>query len=195
MAPLRMPTMVMPIWMVEKKTVGFRFQASAEPAPGSPRIRAQTGLARQSTRPPHRANTPLSRMSRGSRSSSIRTPRPVAGITPGTGPTVYSSLGSGASPSVAARAMMTLDRSANTKWWNGSTAYQLAEQPVGDEMGGLGEGLALQIELQPGLAGQLHLGKQQEALVRHDVGHLPEIKGIADTQGVAHPPAGPWFRP
>ena len=64
-----------------------------------------------------------------------------------------------------------------------------AEQPVGDEMGGLGEGLALQIELQPGLAGQLHLGEQQEALVRHDVGHLPEIQGIADTQGVAHPPA------
>ena len=118
--------MVMPIWMVERKTVGFRFRPRAEPAPGRPwSARARNRASRaESTAISDRANTPLSRMSRGSRSSSIRTPRPVAGITPGTGPTGYSSLGSGASPSVAARAMMPLHRSANTKWWNGSTAYQ-----------------------------------------------------------------------
>ena len=123
MAPLRMPTMVMPIWMVERKTVGLRFRPSAEPAPGRPwsaRARSRASRA-ESTAISDRANTPLIRMSRGSRSSSMRVSSSVAGAVPASG---YSSACSGVSPREAARSMIPLHRSANTKWWKGSTAYQ-----------------------------------------------------------------------
>jgi hypothetical protein len=57
-------------------------------------------------------------------------------------------------------------------------------------MGSLHQNLVLQIKFKPGLAGQFHLREQKQALIRHKVGNLPEIKSISDTE-IGSVPAAP----
>lgn len=64
-----------------------------------------------------------------------------------------------------------------------------AQQPVRNKMGGLGQGVVLQVKFEPGLAGQFHLRQQQKPFVGDDVSHLPEIKSIANAQAAFLPAA------
>ena len=49
-------------------------------------------------------------------------------------------------------------------------------------MGGLHQPVGLQVEFEPGPAGKLHLGEQEQPFVGAKIGYLPEIQGVSYTK-------------